>query len=57
MPQWDYKCDTCNRVETRFFGTVAEREKFEMGRLIPCKPNPKSGKCAGKLHRQLTEPS
>lgn len=55
MPQWDYKCDTCGRVETRWFATHQEMIDREQS-TTPCKPNP-TKKCAGKLVRQASAPA
>ena len=59
MPMFEYKCDTCERLEERYFATMAEREKFEADGHKPCKPGASlvNHKCLGKMHRQLAAPS
>lgn len=56
MPIYEYQCNTCQRVEERFFGSQVEVQKYEQIPQ-PCKPNPGArasgiGKCAGRLHRK-----
>lgn len=61
MPIYEYQCNTCQRVEERFFGSHVEAAKYE---AIPqaCKPNPGSratglGRCTGKLLRKPSAPA
>ena len=56
MPMFEYKCDTCERPEERYFATLAERDKFEEHGAKPCKPgaNLINRKCAGTMKRQLS---
>ena len=56
MPTFVYKCDTCGRVEDRWFASLDERTKYEEYGAKPCKPNP-TRRCQGKLHRQASAPS
>ena len=56
MPQWTFKCNDCGRLEDRWFATFDEMHAFEQVHHS-CKPNPKTGRCVGKMVRQVSAPA
>lgn len=46
MPQWDYRCPTCQTVQTFTFASVEERDKT----TVTCDPD---GPCDGMMMDRL----
>ena len=51
MPLWTFKCDTCSRVEDRWFTSFDEMREKEQ-RYSSCKPSLKG--CRGKMVREVS---